>query len=46
MHDRPLRGITRSYRISGWDADDVIQSTWMQFLEHGAGLVGQEVLGD
>jgi RNA polymerase sigma factor (sigma-70 family) len=36
--ERPLRSIVRSYRLSGWDADDVIQSTWMQFLEHGAGL--------
>ena len=36
--DRPLRSVARSYRISGWDADDVIQSTWMQFLEHGSKL--------
>jgi RNA polymerase sigma factor (sigma-70 family) len=36
--DRPLRGITRQYRLSGWDADDVIQCTWMQFLEHGSKL--------
>jgi RNA polymerase sigma factor (sigma-70 family) len=36
--DRPLRGIARQYRLSGWDADDVIQSTWMQFLEHGSKL--------
>lgn len=36
--ERPLRSIARSYRLTGWDADDVIQSTWMQFLEHGSGL--------
>jgi RNA polymerase sigma factor (sigma-70 family) len=36
--ERPLRSIVRSYRLTGWDADDVIQSTWMQFLEHGGGL--------
>jgi RNA polymerase sigma factor (sigma-70 family) len=36
--DRTLRSIARSYRLSGWDADDVIQSTWMQFLEHGSAL--------
>lgn len=33
--DRPLRAIARSYRLSGWDVDDVVQCTWMQFLEHG-----------
>ena len=33
--DRPLRSIARSYRISGWDVDDVVQATWLQFLEHG-----------
>jgi len=36
--DRPLRAIARSYRLSGWDADDVIQCTWVQFLEHGSKL--------
>ena len=36
--DRPLRSIARSYRLSGWDVDDVIQATWMQFLEHGGKL--------
>ena len=34
--DRPLRSVARSYRLSGCDVDDVIQSTWMQFLEHGS----------
>ncbi len=33
--DRPLRSIARSYRLSGWDVDDVVQCTWMQFLEYG-----------
>ncbi len=36
--DRPLRAIARSYRLSSWDVDDVIQCTWMQFLEHGSKL--------
>ena len=36
--DRLLRGITRSFRLSSWDADDVIQATWLQFLEHGRTL--------
>jgi RNA polymerase sigma factor (sigma-70 family) len=36
--DRTLRSIARSYRLSGWDVDEVIQSTWVQFLEHGAKL--------
>ena len=36
--DRTLRSIARSYRLSGWDVDDVIQATWMQFLEHGRQL--------
>jgi RNA polymerase sigma factor (sigma-70 family) len=36
--DRLLRGVTRSYRLSSWDADDVIQATWLQFLEHGRTL--------
>ena len=33
--DRLLRGVTRSFRLTSWDADDVIQSTWLQFLQHG-----------
>jgi RNA polymerase sigma factor (sigma-70 family) len=36
--DRPLRSIARSYRLSGWDVDDVMQATWIQFLEHGRQL--------
>jgi RNA polymerase sigma factor (sigma-70 family) len=36
--DRPLRAIARSYGLSRWDADDVIQNTWMQFMQHGGGL--------
>ena len=36
--EQPLRGVTRFYRLSKWDADDVIQTTWMQFLEHGRTL--------
>ena len=33
-----LRRITRSYRLSSWDADDVIQATWLQFLQRGRSL--------
>jgi RNA polymerase sigma factor (sigma-70 family) len=36
--DRMLRGVLRSYRLSRWDADDVIQATWLQFLQHGRTL--------
>jgi RNA polymerase sigma factor (sigma-70 family) len=36
--DRMLRAVTRSYRLSAWDADDVIQSTWLQFMQHGREL--------
>jgi RNA polymerase sigma factor (sigma-70 family) len=36
--DRVLRAVTRSYRLSAWDADDVIQSTWLQFMQHGREL--------
>jgi RNA polymerase sigma factor (sigma-70 family) len=36
--ERMLRGVIRSYRLSHWDADDVIQSTWLQFLQHGRTL--------
>jgi RNA polymerase sigma factor (sigma-70 family) len=36
--DRALRAVTRSYRLSSWDADDVIQSTWLQFMQHGREL--------
>jgi RNA polymerase sigma factor (sigma-70 family) len=36
--DRMLRAVTRSYRLSSWDADDVIQSTWLQFMRHGRAL--------
>jgi len=36
--DRLLRSVTRSFRLSSWDADDVIQATWLQFLQHGREL--------
>jgi RNA polymerase sigma factor (sigma-70 family) len=36
--DGPLRSVTRFYRLSGWDADDVVQATWLAFLEHGRTL--------
>lgn len=36
--DRGLRSVTRFYRLSQWDADDIIQTTWLAFLEHGRTL--------
>jgi RNA polymerase sigma factor (sigma-70 family) len=36
--DRLLRGVARSYRLSSWDTDDVIQATWLQFMQHGLRL--------
>ncbi|HEX5619827.1 MAG TPA: sigma-70 family RNA polymerase sigma factor [Solirubrobacteraceae bacterium] len=36
--DRPLRATARSYGLGYWDVDDVVQQTWMQFLEHGRTL--------
>jgi RNA polymerase sigma factor (sigma-70 family) len=36
--DRALRGVARSYRLSSWDTDDVIQATWLQFVQHGRTL--------
>jgi RNA polymerase sigma factor (sigma-70 family) len=43
--DRVLRGVTRSYRLSRWDADDVIQATWLQFMQHGRTLREPEAVG-
>jgi RNA polymerase sigma factor (sigma-70 family) len=37
-YDRVLRGVARSYRLSPWDTDDVIQATWLQFIQHGREL--------
>jgi RNA polymerase sigma factor (sigma-70 family) len=36
--ERVLRGVTRGYRLDSWDADDVIQATWLQFIKHGRQL--------
>jgi RNA polymerase sigma factor (sigma-70 family) len=36
--DRALRSVTRFYRLDRWDADDVVQATWLQFLERGRAL--------
>src|SRR5829696_9416390 len=33
--DRRLRAVTRSYGLGAWDVDDVIQTTWLQYIEHG-----------
>lgn len=37
-HEAALRSVTRFYRLSQWDADDVIQLTWVRFLEHGSSV--------
>jgi RNA polymerase sigma factor (sigma-70 family) len=42
--ERALRGVTRSYRLSRWDADDVIQTTWLQFMQHGRRLREPEAI--
>ena len=34
-HDRRLRRAARAYGLSPWDVDDVVQATWLQYLEHG-----------
>jgi RNA polymerase sigma factor (sigma-70 family) len=34
-HDRRLRRVARSYGLSAWDVDDVLQNTWVAYLEHG-----------
>ena len=36
--DRSLRAIVRFYRLSPWDVDDVVQATWLQFMEHRRSL--------
>lgn len=36
--ERPLRSVTRSFGLSRWDADDVIQNTWLGFMQHGRKL--------
>jgi RNA polymerase sigma factor (sigma-70 family) len=36
--DGLLRGVARSYRLTAWDTDDVIQATWLQFMQHGRQL--------
>jgi RNA polymerase sigma factor (sigma-70 family) len=36
--ERMLRHIARSYGLSSWDTDDVLQATWLQFLQHGGAL--------
>jgi RNA polymerase sigma factor (sigma-70 family) len=44
-HDRRLRAVARSYGLTGWDVDDVVQSTWLQYLEHGDALRDPAALG-
>jgi len=33
-HDGALRTIARFYRLGPWDIDDVVQTTWLLFMEH------------
>ena len=44
-HDRRLRRVARGYGLSAWDVDDVLQSTWLQYLEHGHALREPSALG-
>ena len=44
-HDRRLRRVARSYGLSAWDVDDVVQATWLQYLEHGHALREPAALG-
>jgi RNA polymerase sigma factor (sigma-70 family) len=37
-HDGSLRAIARFYRLGPWDVDDVVQTTWLLFMEHGHSL--------
>jgi RNA polymerase sigma factor (sigma-70 family) len=34
-HESALRAVTRFYGLDRWDADDVIQTTWLRFIQHG-----------
>ncbi len=36
--DHSLRAAVRFYRLGPWDVDDVVQATWLQFMEHGRSL--------
>ena len=44
-HDRRLRRVARSYGLSAWDVDDVVQATWVAYLEHGHALREPAALG-
>src|SRR5829696_6673618 len=44
-HDRRLRAVARSYGLGCWDVDDVVQSAWLQYLEHGDALRDPAALG-
>ena len=44
-HDRRLRRVARSYGLSCWDVDDVVQAAWLQYLEHGHALREPAALG-
>lgn len=44
-YDRRLRRVARSYGLSTWDVDDVVQATWVTYLEHGHELREPAALG-
>ena len=44
-HDRRLRRVARTYGLSAWDVDDVVQATWVSYLEHGHELREPAALG-
>jgi len=44
-HERRLRRVAGTYGLSTWDVDDVVQATWLQYLEHGGTLREPSALG-
>ena len=44
-HDPRLRRVARAYGLSAWDVDDVVQATWLSYLEHGHALREPAALG-
>src|SRR5829696_120449 len=44
-YDRRLRSVARSYGLGPFDVDDVLQSTWLQLIEHGHELRERAALG-
>ena len=44
-YSRLLCAIARSYGLSGADADDVMQTTWLRLLEHSASIRDPRAVG-